>query len=178
VEINDQWPLTIAFQSQTPLHQGVKWSEDGSAIAFSSTARDGTHFDVWTCSLSSITSGTPDRKLVMSNEVPGYFLPQAYSKSHILVQRYVSVSDSTLLLIPSSGGDARTIAPSSLSMPAAICCGRLWHSKGVLVGVVYASNEGSEFMTLRYYDLKEGKEKEIVGEKDVKWDVEVGTVQN
>lgn len=51
-------------------------------------------------------------------------------------------------------------------------------SKGALVGVVYASNEGSEFMTLRYYDIKEGKETEIVGENDVKWDVEVKLLPN
>jgi dipeptidyl aminopeptidase/acylaminoacyl peptidase len=124
-------------QNTTPL-----WSHDGRQLAWASTARNGTDYDLWVRDMA-----TGEARIVLKEG--GLWTPMDFSPDgkRLLVLRYVSINESypgeldlatgKLELFPVDGGKAAfnafRYAPD----------GR---------GVYYVSDEEREFLTLRHHD--------------------------
>ncbi|OHE81597.1 MAG: hypothetical protein A2X76_11525, partial [Lysobacterales bacterium GWF1_69_6] len=141
-------------QNTTPL-----WSHDGRQLAWASTARNGTDYDLWVRDMA-----TGEARIVLKEG--GLWTPMDFSPDgkRLLVLRYVSINESypgeldlatgKLELFPVDGGKAAfnafRYAPDGRS-------------------VYYVSDEEREFLTLRHHDPAGGAPTLVSG--DVPWDV-------
>jgi len=136
------------------------WSHDGTKLAYNSTERNGTDTDVWVLDLAS-----GERHAVVTEG--GAWEPTDFSPdgTELLVQKGVSINEvypgvvkldtKKLTMFPVDGGKAAfgafRFAPDGK-------------------GAYYTSDEGSEFLTLRFHDLKTNKVTDL--SKKIPWDVE------
>jgi dipeptidyl aminopeptidase/acylaminoacyl peptidase len=136
------------------------WSHDGTKLAYSSTERNGKDTDVWVLDLASGA-----RKPVVTEG--GSWQPSDFSPDgkQLLVSKYVSINESypgvvdldgnKLRMFPVDGGKAAfgafRFAPDGK-------------------GAYFTSDEGSEFLTLRYHDFATNKVSDL--SKKIRWDVE------
>ncbi|KFN44263.1 hypothetical protein N790_10680 [Arenimonas malthae CC-JY-1] len=141
-------------QNTTPL-----WSHDGRQLAWASTARNGTDYDLWVRDMA-----TGEARIVLKEG--GLWTPMDFSPDgkRLLVLRYVSINESypgeldlatgKLELFPVDGGKAAfnafRYAPDGRS-------------------VYYVSDEEREFLTLRHHDPAGGAPTLVSGH--VPWDV-------
>ncbi|MGH8174274.1 MAG: prolyl oligopeptidase family serine peptidase, partial [Rhodanobacteraceae bacterium] len=140
------------------------FSHDGARLAYSSTERNGKDTDVWVLDLA-----TGARKAVVTEG--GSWAPSDFSPDgkELLVSHYVSINESypgvvtldanKLRMFPIDGGKAAfgafRFAPDGK-------------------GAYFTSDEGSEFLTLRYHDFATMKVTEL--SKKIPWDVEEFTL--
>jgi dipeptidyl aminopeptidase/acylaminoacyl peptidase len=136
------------------------WSHDGARLAYSSTARNGKDTDVWVLDLDSGA-----KKPVVTEG--GSWSASDFSPDgkQLLVQQFVSINEirpgvvdlenGKLTLFPVDGGKASfgafKFAPDGS-------------------GAYFTSDEGSEFQTLRFHDLRSGKVVPLSA--GIAWDVE------
>jgi len=137
------------------------WSPDGRRLAYSSTARNGKDTDVWVLDLDG---ATPPRAVVTEG---GSWSASGFSPDgrELLVRRYVSIADSrpgvvtladgALKMLPIDGGKA------AFGAMAFSPDGR---------GVYYTSDEESEFLRLRYHDIRSRRAAVLGG--NAPWDVQ------
>ncbi|NCT68520.1 MAG: S9 family peptidase [Rhodanobacteraceae bacterium] len=151
---------TTLLTDGTSRNDNPLWSPDGAQLAWSSTARNGTDTDVWV-----LDRACGAKKAVVT--AGGAWVATGFSAdgSKLLVQKLVSANEAhpgvvdlasgKLTLFPVDGGKAAfgafRFAPDSS-------------------GVYYTSDEGSEFKTLRFHDLKANKVVSLSGA--IPWDVE------
>jgi len=162
------WQLhffNLATRESTLLTDGKRsqnnralWSHDGSHLAWSSTARNGTDYDVWV--------RTPDGQSRAVVSAGGQWVPMDFSPDadRLLVMKVVSINEAypgevdlrtgKLRLFPVDGGKAAFSA--------------LRYAPGGQ-SVFYVSDEGSQFRTLRHHDPAGGAPRAISGA--VPWDV-------
>jgi dipeptidyl aminopeptidase/acylaminoacyl peptidase len=142
-------------QNTTPL-----WSRDGRQLAWASTARNGTDYDLWVRDMA----GGQARQVLAEG---GLWTPMDFSPDgkRLLVTKYVSINESypgeldlatgKLELFPVDGGKAAfnafKYAPDGRS-------------------VYFVSDEEREFLTLRHHDPAGGAPTLVSGA--VPWDVE------
>ncbi|CAD7937225.1 unnamed protein product [Amoebophrya sp. A25] len=192
---------------RTPKFSVSKSSSSGALkMAYSSNARDGTHFDVFlmddlkksVTTQETTASATAAQLIYSSGQEPGYLLlSDFYDGGYILVKHYVSASDAKIFVLeasPSSSSSSngqtaageswrrRDIAPRSLPggapVSASVDCAQFIVDKSgeadqqQLLGVLFASGEGSNFKTLRFFDYKTEDVTEIISEDSIPWDVE------
>ncbi|KAA2284020.1 prolyl oligopeptidase family serine peptidase [Arenimonas fontis] len=135
------------------------WSHDGRWLAWSSTARNGTDYDLW---LRDMAGG--EARIVLQQG--GMWLPMDFSpeSGRLLVMKYVSINESypgeldlatgELRMFPVDGGKAAfrafRYAPDGRS-------------------VYYVSDEGREFLTLFQHDPRGGAPTALSAH--VPWDV-------
>jgi len=141
-------------------NQDPLWSHDGSKLAYGSTERNGKDTDVW---VLDIASG--ERKPVVTEG--GAWTPTDFSPDgkELLVQKNVSINevypgvvsldDKKLTMFPVDGGKA-AFGPFRFAPNGG--------------GVYFTSDEGSEFHTLRFHDLKTKKISDL--SKKIPWNVE------
>ena len=160
---------TLLTDGQRSQNGGTVLNRDGSLMAFSSTARNGTDRDVW---IRDTRKG--ENRLLLS--AGGSWTPLDFSPDgkRLLVMKYVSISESypgevdvasgKLTLFPVDGGKAAfggfAFAPDG-------------H------GVYFISDEPvdghpSEFLRLRYHDPRSGKLEVLSA--GIPWDVEGFTI--
>lgn len=136
------------------------WSHDGARLAYSSTARNGKDTDVWVLDLDSGA-----KKPVVTEG--GSWSASDFSPDgkQLLVQQFVSINEirpgvvdldsGKLTLFPVDGGKASfgafKFAPDGS-------------------GAYFTSDEGGEFRTLRFHDLRTGKVVPLSA--GIAWDVE------
>ena len=145
-------------------HENLLLSNAGDQLAFASTRRNGTDFDVYVTSASSAKSP----KLVA--QVSGKYAPRSWSRDdkQLLLQHYVSVNESHLYALELATGAMTELNPApgkriAYSAPA-------WsQAKGGAPGVYYASDEDREHLTLTHLDPKSGKKTLLT--QDLPWDV-------
>ncbi|WP_295361155.1 prolyl oligopeptidase family serine peptidase [Arenimonas sp.] len=141
-------------QNTTPL-----FSHDGKQLAWASTARNGTDYDLWVRDMA-----TGQARMVLKEG--GLWSPLDFSPDgqRLLVLKYVSINESypgeldlatgKLRLFPVDGGKAAfnafRYAPDGRS-------------------VFYVSDEGREFMTLRHHDPQGGEPRLVSG--NIPWNV-------
>jgi len=162
------WQLhffNLATRESTLLTDGKRsqnnralWSHDGSHLAWSSTARNGTDYDVWV--------RTPDGQSRAVVSAGGQWVPMDFSPDadRLLVMKVVSINEAypgevdlrtgKLRMFPVDGGKAAFSA--------------LRYAPGGQ-SVFYVSDEGSQFRTLRHHDPAGGAPRAISGA--VPWDV-------
>ncbi len=136
------------------------WSDDGTRLAWSSTARNGTDTDIW---VRDIKTGTA--RPVVAEGGAWYAFDFSPDGKRLLVGKYVSINEvypgvvdlatGKLELFPVDGGKAGFSA-------------FLFGPDGKQV--YFASDEESEFLTLRHHD-PEGGAFNILS-ADIPWDVD------
>lgn len=136
------------------------WSGDGRRLAYSSTERNGKDTDVWVLDLD-----TGAKKAVVTDGGAWSATDFSPDGKELLVQRFVSINDvqpgavdlatGKLMRFPVDGGKAAfgafRFAPDGTR-------------------AYYTSDEGSEFRTLRFHDLRTNKVTSLSG--GIAWDVE------
>ena len=156
----DTRETTLLTDGKRSRNESPLWSEDGAQLAWSSTARNGTDTDIW---VRDMRSGKARPVVTEGGTWYGFdFSPDG---KRLLVGKYVSINEvhpgvvdlatGKLELFPVDGGKAGFSAfvfgPDSKQ-------------------VYFASDEESEFRTLRFHDPDAGKFEVL--SKAIPWDVE------
>ncbi|MBI4512445.1 MAG: S9 family peptidase [Deltaproteobacteria bacterium] len=136
----------------------------GGKLAYASTRRNGTDFDIY---VQELPGGTATSEARLVEQVQGQWNPIDWSRddSKLLLRHYVSVNESTLHVLDLSTGIAREVNPSGGK--------KISHGAAVFSldggGVYYASDEDSEFQRLTFIDLKKGTKEVLTAQ--LPWDV-------
>ena len=137
------------------------WSYKGDRIAYYSTARNGRDWDIVVADMAD--PGATHTVL----EAEGTYFPHEWSPddSRLLVMKYVSINESYFFVVDMSSGEVIELNPAEGKIAYGDAA---WSRDGS--GIYYASDENSEFLRLRYYDLASGASTVLTG--DIDWDVE------
>lgn len=132
----------------------------GERFAYVSTRRNGTDFDLWVQSIGDPASA----RLV--KELSGQWTPLAWAPGdgRLLLQRYVSINESSLHVLDLATGELTQVNPKA--------GGAVAYASASFLGpdaVVAACDEGAPFLQLVRFDLRTGT-REALAPK-VPWDV-------
>lgn len=136
-------------------------SRDGRRLAFSSTKRNATDFDIWLLDLDQ-----PDPRLLL--ERTGYWHAEDWSPDgrQLLLRHYVSANESSLHRLDLTTGVVAPVFPASSSQVAFGAARYTRDSRGLYV----VSNWWGQFKQLGLVDLKTGGARPLTG--GIPWDVE------
>ncbi len=128
---------------------GGAWSDDGTQYAFSWTARTGVQTDLY---VDDPIDRMPPRMVFEAAETGWRIADWAPDGKSLLITRYVSVNESYYFAYDLATREKREIEPAQ----AKAARGPAVYGKDGK-GVYFASDLGSEFKTLRHFDLASGK---------------------
>jgi len=140
----------------------VIWSEDGTRFIYTSTRRNGKDYDLFLGNMNDMKNAKP----VLERE--GYWSPIDWSKDSkkVIVLNYISANKSYLYILDLTSG---TLEQINTSANEDVYYGSsAFTSDGI--GIFYVSDEGGEFVTLKYYDIPTMKSTTITSE--ISWDVD------
>ncbi|MDT8439243.1 MAG: S9 family peptidase [Wenzhouxiangellaceae bacterium] len=146
-------------------NQGLRWSDDGRLLAFTSTRRNGRSNDIW---LFDFEAGGEPRLILEAPD--GYswgaadFSPDARL---LLVQQYISINDSRVFVLDLER-DALTIVAGSDETPSA---NRAQTFSADGQHLFFTTDAGSEHLRLARLALGEDTEPEIIT-ADIDWSVD------
>jgi dipeptidyl aminopeptidase/acylaminoacyl peptidase len=140
---------------------GLIWSEKGDRFIYTSTRRNGADYDLYLANMQS----PGDAKMILSRG--GYWSVSDWSEDgkRLIVQNYISANKSLIYQFDIESESLEEINPSDEDISYGKCS---WSADGN--GIFYTSDEKSEFLTLRYYDLISKKTTGITS--SIEWDVE------
>ncbi len=141
----------------------LTWSDNGQWLAFQSTRRNGASNDIW-----MLSPEKPDEaQLVLESEDGSWWGPSDFTRddSALLVQQYISASDSRVYIQPVGGKEKQLIAggEDNVSVNFALAFDKT--DKGVFL----ITNQKSEFRQLAHLDTESG-ELQIITD-DINWNV-------
>jgi dipeptidyl aminopeptidase/acylaminoacyl peptidase len=136
------------------------WSNDGKRLAYSTTRRNGRDTDIHV-----LDPATRQSHAVHESEGTWMALDWSPDDRWLLAQKYISINQTELWLLPAEGGAPLRFHPSA--RPIAFGAARFSRDGK---GVYYISDEDSDFRRLRYEAIG-GRDARIVS-GDVSWDVE------
>ena len=139
------------------------WSADGKQVAWAISSQENAIYEIWVADIAN-----PDgRRKVLSKE-GGSWGPSDWSPdgTKLLLQQYVSASESRLFLLDIASGELTEI--NKQDGPTIAYGGGGFTPDGQ--SIVYSSDEGREFQTLTRYTLADGAKTPLSG--DLSWDVE------
>jgi len=142
----------------------VVWDRDGRRIAYQSTRRNGASNDVWV-----MDPEDPDSATMVLEAPDGSWWGAAEfsaSGSKLLLQNYVSITDSRALILDLDSGDTALLAGGAESKSTNIPIA--FDDDGD--GVWLITDQGGEFKQLAWQRAMPGTEPEIVT-ADIPWDV-------
>ena len=145
------------------LNGSVTWDRTGQRIAFLSTRRNGASNDIWIMDLERPDSA----RLALEAPDGTSWTPADFDANgdHLLVNNYVSITDSRTLLLDLSTGQRELLAGGEGGTHTAIAFDREGR------GFWLITDRGSEFRRLAWQPVKRGAEPEIVT-VDIPWNVE------
>jgi dipeptidyl aminopeptidase/acylaminoacyl peptidase len=146
----------------TSRNLGPRWSNAGDQIAFASVRPDGRDQEIW---IEPVADPAAARQ-VLKKEGTWAALDWSPDDRRILVEREVSVNESYLHLLDPVSGALEAVNPSSQTIAYG---GARFASDGR--GLWLTSDEGSEFLRLRYWDLAQRKMTVVTA--DIPWDIEI-----
>jgi len=141
---------------------GALWSNNGHAIAYFSTARDGVSHDI---DIVEPESGALPHLAVTGDGAAWYPLDWSPDDGRLLVLKYVSIAEGYLYIIDLNTGQKREVDPSSAKVGIA---GAKFSRDGQ--GVYFISDRDNEFAKLRLINLYTGEKTEISAH--IPWDIE------
>ncbi len=144
------------------------WSDDGRWLAFQSTRRNGSSNDVW-----MMQADHPGQaEMIFEAQDGSWWGPVDFDPSgqRLLIQNYVSVTDSRIHLLNVKSGETRLLAGGS--DPSSVNLAGVFLAEGKEISLV--TDQGSEFSRLAVLNLEDG-EMEIITD-GIPWDVEGGDV--
>ena len=148
-------------------NSGGLWYKDGTKFAYVSTRRNGTDFDIYVASMDN------PQKPEMVFESQGYWGPMDWSPEgdKMLIYNYVSINQSRIYILDLATGGKKPLIDQEgeYAMSAAV-----YRSDGRRI--YFVSDFEGEFRKLYYYDLKDGKTKNLT--KKIEWDVNSLLISN
>lgn len=143
-------------------NERVMWNKSGTQLAYTSTFRNGKDVDIWTTPLQD----TSKRKMVFKGEGGGWgFEDWSDDGKQMIIRNYVSVNESHLYLLNTESGQTEELLPSKTE----VNFGDALLAKHA-AGIFFTSDEGSEFVQLKYLDL--ASKKVTVLTSAIPWDVD------
>jgi dipeptidyl aminopeptidase/acylaminoacyl peptidase len=145
-------------------HASPVWAHDSHRVAFSGNDRDGVSFDVY---VADVAAHTAPRLLVGGgNAATWYPLDWSADDAKLLVQRYVSASESYLYVADVASGALTPVDPSGRK--AGIRTAKFSPDGH---GIYELSDEAGEFTQVLYRDLVTHETRRLTPD-DAGWDVE------
>jgi dipeptidyl aminopeptidase/acylaminoacyl peptidase len=145
----------------TSRNESFRVADGGGRIAFVSTARNNTDFDVY------LKDGDAPAKLL--KETKGQWAVADWSPdgTRLLLHNFISINESYLWVLEVAGGKMTEVNPQNGAKKISYG-GAVFSAKADVV--FYTSDEDSEFQRLVSHDLKSGKKTVLTPQ--LKWDVE------
>ncbi len=152
----------IALTKGESRNEGPVWSKDGSKIAFRSNARDGKNWDIYT----TTPDGAQEPKRVFEGNSQWWgAVGFSHDGSKLIVSKYISAADSEFYIVDLATGEATLIQEDG--QRASYYPVGFTRDDG---GIYFVSNVGTEFSTLRLYDLETGAVTHLTS--DINWNIE------
>jgi dipeptidyl aminopeptidase/acylaminoacyl peptidase len=160
------WPEKITDDPQVQHYVGANaWSPDGTKIAYAANARTPTDMEVW---IRDLESG--ETRPIFGEGMYAFTGPWSPDGTKILALDFRNNSDSSIHIVDLETGDTRELTPhedDALFFPGP------WSRDGS--GFYLATDAGSEFRGLAYYDLGAGRYEWLDGEPDMDVDDVAGS---
>jgi dipeptidyl aminopeptidase/acylaminoacyl peptidase len=157
-------PEAVRLTSGRGQHASLRWSNDGTRFAYRSTARDGRSWDLYVA--DPLARAAP--RLVLEGAGKAWTVADwAPDDSALLVTQTVSVNESYAFVLDLASGALTPIDPPAPGERVAVATPR-FAADGR--GVWFASDRGTEFRHLRYWDRATGVATLVSG--DIPWDLE------
>ncbi|NJP08202.1 MAG: S9 family peptidase [Leptolyngbyaceae cyanobacterium RU_5_1] len=155
--------ITLLTDGKSKNSRGI-WSSAGDRMAYTSTRRTGKDADLYIIAPRNPKS---DRRLAMVEG--GGWSPLDWSPDdrRLLVQQYISASESYLWLFDTKTGERTLLTPKRGNEPVAYE-GAVFSQDGK--GLYLVSDRESEFQRLAYFDLASKRYAYLTSQ--IKWDVE------
>lgn len=144
----------------------LTWSADGKKMAYTSTRRNGKSNDVWVAAFDQ--NNNAEHAIAVTSQDGTYWGARAFDKSanNILIQQYVSSTQSLIHLKNLQTGELKLVA-GSLDQQSRNY-GLDFDASGN--GIFLTSDRNGQFTQLIYKDLNTGKESIVT--QNIKWDVQ------
>lgn len=145
-------------------NSAIAWSPDGSLLAYQSTRRDGRANDLW---ITRIEENGETSTLALESPDGSWWGPVSFSADNrrLLVQQYISSTNSLVHVLDLESGDLRLIAGDKDKQSRNYAADFTANGNGVF----FVSDRRGEFAELVFHDLSSGEERVITG--DIAWDV-------
>ena len=156
----DSWRLTDGESR----NGSATWSHNGKWLAYRSTRRNGRSNDVW-----MMSANEPDQAKVILEAPDGSgWSPVDFNRqdTKLLIENYVSVTDSRIHLLDLASGDSRLLAGGG----EASSVNQAFEFDVEGKGVFFMTDQGSEFTRLAYLNLESGQVEIITS--DIDWDID------
>ncbi|QHT72188.1 S9 family peptidase [Rhodocytophaga rosea] len=141
---------------------GMQWSNTGDKFVFASTKRNKKDRDVY---ITSTNKAANEAKMIISSGGSWYPVEWSPDDSQVLALQYVSANESYLHIASVETGKMVQINPVKKKIAYD---GAVWAKDGK--GIYLASDEDTEFSTLRYYNVQSKTITPLTN--DIRWDVE------
>lgn len=142
------------------LNGGIIWNHKGNKFVFTSTKRNGKDYDIYITDLENYKNP----KMILSKEGQWGASDWNADDSKLIIRNYISANESYLYLLDIASGKLEQINPAAEKISYS---GGAFGKDGK--GIYFASDEGSEFKRLRYYDIQ--KKTFSVLTENINWDV-------
>jgi len=144
-------------------NESFVWSNKGDRAAFVSTKRNNRDFDIY------LMEGKDLKTVKLLKEVVGQWNVQDWSAddSKLLINNYISANESYLFVLDVATGELKEINPTQKTKKISYQDAQ-FSADGK--GIYYASDEGSEFLQLTYYDLATNKKQILL--PNLNWNIE------
>ena len=145
-------------------HGHVKWSNKGDRFVYSGTQRNGRDWDIFLADIDNTGKARP----ILERGGGARWIPKDWSPddSRLLINQYLSTNESNYYILEIGSGELTHINPSSEKISYG-SSNALWDRDGQ--GIFLVSDEGSEFLHLKYYDVSTEKFTNLTA--DIPWDV-------
>lgn len=143
---------------------GVNWNRDGTAFIYRSTRRNGSANDLW---MSSIDE--PDKAKLIFESPDGSWWGVAdwnIDGTKVLLQQYVSVTDSRIYLLDLDSGNADLLIGSE-SMPSV---NYVVAYDADQAGFYFTTDQTGDFEQLAYFNFEDNSTEIVI--KDINWNIE------
>lgn len=127
----------------------ISWRRDGAAIAYQSTRRNGSSNDLWLTDIDNPTESS----LIMESPDGSWWAPRDWSSngSKLLVQQYVSVTNSSIFVLDLITGKLERIRGSESSPTVNYVVAFDKDDEGIY----FLTDEGDQFAKLAYQKIGE-----------------------
>jgi dipeptidyl aminopeptidase/acylaminoacyl peptidase len=141
-------------------NSNVLWSESGTRFIYVSTRRTKKDYDLYISDIRNPKEAKP----ILEKGGSWAMVDWTMDEKKVIVSNNISANKSFLHILDLATGALEQINPS----PEEIRFGSArWNGDGT--GIFYTSDEGTEFQTLRYYDVATKKSQAI---SNISWDIQ------
>jgi len=148
----------------------LSWRRDGKSVAYQSTRRNGRSNDIWLTDIEN----PENSKLIMESPDGNWWAPGDWSSdsSKLLVQQYVSITNSSIFLLDAETGALERVRGSESSPTVNYAVAFDKDNKGFF----FLTDEGDQFPKLAYQQFGES-DFEVIS-SSIPWGVEQASLND